>query len=711
MKRQKAFIYLCVTAITLLCCTGCGHREVACDPLLRSRVDGLNKQAFVDRYKEPQCALDYGYDALDIIHDSLPQYQDGKLRAWNTMAFDYFILSRYDSAETYLNKVLDSHKRSPNLEREQVIAQLLQARLYQRSCRIADCYELLQKTDKDRRVDVKKNDDKFLYDYAQMQYYITSLTLDYYYRKGQAKNLGDQLNDITEQRRNERWRCDYAQDLAFNYAMAYCYMVHCDSVQNQVEPLSKCLYYVTDNLHLLSDSASYTVYFMANTLQLLADLFTRPGIRKSVWQTPDIQHTVTYIREELCNVFNFCPDSNEDYILALYQESTALFWKTHDPYQRLGSVVAAANYAKSIGDTDMAHTYYSWVLADSTLLDNVSLRFNAAFYRGLIETHYTNNPKLMAEWFEKERVAQDFIAKNEKADFELRNELSHTTSQNRWMWLLLSISVVAFSVCFMLVVKLHRRTRALHKEKAVLQAAKQKDKERIANVETCLSVLRHDVNPFISYLNNKNIPESMRKEVVEQLLRTFDNIKSWTNLSIPNGLQYNGSIVPLQDVFDAVEGNINKFQRSQVQLTFEPTPLRVYGDPQLLQILLRNLVNNALQYTTKGYVSVCAETHNNDSRFVCVTVKDTGCGMTPEELDSLFRTDKKPHQTTGSNGYGSGFGLILCRYIIKKHDDNTLRGCRIWAESEENKGTKMMFLVAQADALSTNSKTSHTVAE
>src|SRR5574344_1804812 len=38
----------------------------------------------------------------------------------------------------------------------------------QRSCRIADCYELLQKTDKDRRVDVKKNDDKFLYDYAQM---------------------------------------------------------------------------------------------------------------------------------------------------------------------------------------------------------------------------------------------------------------------------------------------------------------------------------------------------------------------------------------------------------------------------------------------------------------------------------------------------------------------------------------------------------------
>ena len=91
--------------------------------------------------------------------------------------------------------------------------------------------------------------------------------------------------------------------------------------------------------------------------------------------------------------------------------------------------------------------------------------------------------------------------------------------------------------------------------------------------------------------------------------------------------------------------------------------------------MLRNLVNNALQYTAEGSITVSAAPYDDDPHFVAVTVADTGCGMSPEEIESLFRTDKKPHANANAEGYGSGFGLILCRYIIKKHDDNTLRGC------------------------------------
>lgn len=683
-------------ALVMMLCAGCGRGAEQYDLALRGRVDGLNKQAFVERYKDPRRALEYGYDALTLMQDSLPQYQDGRLRTWNTLAFDYFMLSCYDSAEHYVQKVEDCRSSSSNIEIEQVIARLLRARIYQRYCRIADCYEILQEVDATRHAKAGRQGDKFLYDYAQMQYYITSVTLNYYYRNGQVQTPEYQLNDITEQRRKENWRCDYAQDLAFNYAMAYCSMVRCDSARQQEVPLANCLYYVADNLHLLSDSATYTVFFMANTMQLMADLFSRPGIRQSVWQLPEIRSSVAHIKELLCNVFAFCPDSSEDYVMALYQESTALFWQTDDPYQRLGSVVDAADYATQVGDTALACTYYSWVLADTALLRDVSPRFNASFYRGLIEVHYTRDPYLIAAWFDEELQALNTITKNEKADFVLRNQLSRSNSQNRWMWLLLGVGTVALSVCLLLVVKLKRRTRALHRETAQLQAAKQKDKERIANVETCLSVLRHDVNPFISYLHNKNIPEEMRAEVVEQLLRTFDNIKSWTSLSIPSGLQYNGGIVSLQVLFDAVDGNVNRFPHTGVQLLFLPTPLSVSGDGQLLQILLRNLVNNALQHTDEGSVTVQAAICPDDARFVQVTVADTGCGMSPEEVSALFRTDKKPHDTAHADGSGSGFGLILCRYIIKKHDDNTLRGCRIWAESTPGQGTAMCFLVARA---------------
>lgn len=73
--------------------------------------------------------------------------------------------------------------------------------------------------------------------------------------------------------------------------------------------------------------------------------------------------------------------------------------------------------------------------------------------------------------------------------------------------------------------------------------------------------------------------------------------------------------------------------------------------------------------------------------FVEITVADTGCGMSPEQQESLFRADR---EVQGDHG----FGLILCRYIIKKHDDLTRRGCKLWVESTPGQGTTMHALLA-----------------
>lgn len=706
MEKKKLSICLILLLLVSACCVSCRRdREQNAfrdqqQMLLRCRVDDLNRQAFLERYRSPGHALEWGYEALQLLQDSLPQYADGELRAWNALAFNYYMLSQHDSAETYLNKVLGYSRRCSNKDIEQDIARLLQARLLQRACRIADSYEILydiqHHNDLDRKRSKLQDGKRFLYDYASMEYYITSLTLSYYYRAGSNRQLDDPsslLQEIMQRRSKEQWRCDFAEDIAFNYAMAYSYMVCCDSVANQKEPLNKALYFITDNVHLLSDSATYSTYLMANTLQLLASLLNRVSIRESTWRDTDIQQHLEHLNERLCTVFNFCIDGNENPTQALYQESTALFFHTRDPYQQLGAVVASANYAKQTGDTVLAQEYYSMAMGDSSLYRHIAPRFEASIYRGLLETHYPASRAMRTQWLEEELALLDYIKNNEKADFELQTQLNRVNTQNRWMWLLLVIGIVALSVVTVLLMQLIKGSRALQREKAALQNAKKKDIERIANVETFLSVLRHDVNPFISYLHNKNIPESMRDEVVEQLVRTFDNIKNWTNLSIPSGLQFRGSIVSLQELFDAVSANVNKFQRQQVALIFQPTSLKVNGDRLLLQLLLRNMVNNALQYTEQGSVAVSAAEWQEDKRFVQVCVQDTGRGMTPEELSELFRTDKKPHQEGGSEGYGSGFGLILCRYIIKKHDDNTLRGCRIWAESEPGKGTKLLFLI------------------
>ena len=198
---------------------------------------------------------------------------------------------------------------------------------------------------------------------------------------------------------------------------------------------------------------------------------------------------------------------------------------------------------------------------------------------------------------------------------------------------------------------------------------------------------------YADYQGRLLFAEEMRQEVLDQLLRTFSNIKSWTNLSIPKGLQFQASVFPLNDVFDSVAASCVRLEHD-VDLVIYPTTLNINGDRQLTEILLRNLVNNALQHTTEGKVSVYAELLPEDNRFVHIEVQDTGTGMDEETIDNLFRADKKVNNPDPDAPHGSGFGLILCKYIIKRHDDNTLRGCRIWAESEPGQGSTFHCLLA-----------------
>ena len=165
----------------------------------------------------------------------------------------------------------------------------------------------------------------------------------------------------------------------------------------------------------------------------------------------------------------------------------------------------------------------------------------------------------------------------------------------------------------------------------------------------------------------------------------------WINISTPNGLPFKKTSFVLNDAFDSVAKGITN--PNNVNLIFKDAPCEVWGDKNLVEIMLRNLINNALRYTTKGYVKVSAKKYEKDNKFVKITVEDTGCGISKERLDELFRSDKLiENENSNSTGH-HGFGLMLCAYIIKKHDDETRRGCKIWVESEVNKGTKIHFIL------------------
>ena len=91
-------------------------------------------------------------------------------------------------------------------------------------------------------------------------------------------------------------------------------------------------------------------------------------------------------------------------------------------------------------------------------------------------------------------------------------------------------------------------------------------------------------------------------------------------------------------------------------------PASVEGQPDALQILLRNLVDNAIKYTPAGGtadISVAAE-----GAAVKVTVEDSGPGIPEEERERVF---DRFYRVAGSEAAGSGLGLAIIKAIAERH--------------------------------------------
>ena len=110
---------------------------------------------------------------------------------------------------------------------------------------------------------------------------------------------------------------------------------------------------------------------------------------------------------------------------------------------------------------------------------------------------------------------------------------------------------------------------------------------------------------------------------------------------------------------------------------------KVEVDSQRLEQVLVNLIHNAVKFTRPGgEVILCAEPIPDGVRFA---VRDTGVGIPADEVSRIFerfyRVDKS---RTGS---GTGLGLSIAKHIVEAH------GGKIWAESEEGKGSTFYFSI------------------
>ncbi|MFN2297318.1 MAG: ATP-binding protein [Anaerolineales bacterium] len=114
----------------------------------------------------------------------------------------------------------------------------------------------------------------------------------------------------------------------------------------------------------------------------------------------------------------------------------------------------------------------------------------------------------------------------------------------------------------------------------------------------------------------------------------------------------------------------------------------VMADSEKIEQAMMNLLHNAIKFTPAGgSITVSARAGERETTF---SIRDTGAGISPDALPRIFERFYKTDRSRSSGG--TGLGLSIARHIVERH------GGRIWAESEEGKGSTFFFTLPIAPA-------------
>jgi two-component system NtrC family sensor kinase len=229
------------------------------------------------------------------------------------------------------------------------------------------------------------------------------------------------------------------------------------------------------------------------------------------------------------------------------------------------------------------------------------------------------------------------------------------------------------------------------------RAMKLKDAERLAAIGATAGMVGHDIrNPLQSILNELylakmeliNIPKGQGKTMVLESLKGIETEITYIDKIVRDLQDYAKShevhlvVVNLEELFQKLLMENDFPENIKAKYCVEEKTRKFFSDPALLERIVTNLVNNAVQAMPEGgRLEIQAQQDNGD---VLITVQDSGVGIPSESRDKLFT----PLFTTKSKG--QGFGLAVVKRLTE------VLGGSVNYESEEGKGTKFIVCLPVA---------------
>jgi len=299
------------------------------------------------------------------------------------------------------------------------------------------------------------------------------------------------------------------------------------------------------------------------------------------------------------------------------------------------------------------------------------------------------------ESLEKEKQIDKLVYDNEIAENKIKQK------KNQLVFIALGLALVLLVLIF-----LYSRYRLKQKINTILKNKNDELQVLNATKDKFVSILAHDLkNPFSAFCNitsslHRNFDQIDRSEqqyYIEELSRSSEymnsmlkNMLEWATIQMKPAFPAN-EICIIHSAVQELISTLGAFARSrEIMLTNQvPESYRAKANRGALSTILNNLVTNAIKFSPPGNEVIIRAT--SLSKKVKIDVIDSGIGMTPAEIEKLFRIEVDTRSIGRSEGKGTGLGLIICKELVEK------MGGEIGAESSPGKGTTFTVLLKAPD--------------
>lgn len=230
-----------------------------------------------------------------------------------------------------------------------------------------------------------------------------------------------------------------------------------------------------------------------------------------------------------------------------------------------------------------------------------------------------------------------------------------------------------------------------------LKESNEKLKELDTLKSNFVSMVSHDIKaPLASIvgfadtlLRIKDLPATKQMEYLNiikkeglNLARLAENFLDITKIE-SGSFKIKSESVNVKDLIFSIKNTLNIQSDMHIETILEPNKLSINADPELLKIVIINIMENSIKYTDgKGKLVVSALMQNEE---LLVSIEDNGPGIPETDRHRIF--EKYYRGSNSKKSKGSGLGLTIAKNIVEAHNG------RIWCDSAPGKGMKITFVI------------------